>query len=104
MHHERGFFGIAYDNKQDYIYVLGGENGIKKINTCEKYSIQNDKWTFIKPMSQKKSKISACIFNNQFIYSIGGLTEGQNYIQIYNEIEKYDIGENTWSLIQIDNR
>jgi len=39
MHNERGFFGIAYDNKMGHIYVLGGENGIKKINNCEKYSI-----------------------------------------------------------------
>ena len=80
MNFARGFFGIVFDSYGQDIFVLGGEDGKKKINNCEKYSIDNDSWTKIKPMSKKKSKVSACIFNNVYIYAIGGITEGSNFI------------------------
>lgn len=65
-------FEVSYDPKRKYIYVLGGNGGKAALNHCEKYSLENDEWVDIKPMILAKYFSSACIFNNEFIFVIGG--------------------------------
>jgi N-acetylneuraminic acid mutarotase len=61
-------------NQSDYIYVFGGfdDNGI--IKDCEKYDIQNDKWTSIAKMIYSKAYATPLIYNNNIIYIIGGFS------------------------------
>lgn len=86
MNKKRINFGITYDDKKKEVYVFGGKSG-GYLNNCEKYSIDKDVWTELKPMINKKHCSSACIFNNQFIYVIGG--KGAN--GCLNEIDRYSI-------------
>jgi len=48
-------------------------------------------------MDQAKESQSVCIQNNQFIYVIGGY----KYPNICNDIEKYEIADNSWVTIKI---
>ena len=45
-------------------------------------------------MNNNKTQSSACIFNNKYIFVIGGYFNG--YL---NDIEKYSIEHNTWENI-----
>ena len=69
-------FGIAYDDQHKDIYVFGGYDEYQHLKHCEKFSIPNNKWTEIAPMSCERSNTSACILNDQFILIIGGYENG----------------------------
>lgn len=90
MNNERIDFGITYDNKRQNIYVFGGLDGIDEMDICEKYSIEDDEWTVMSTMPKKKYLVSACIFNNEFIFVIGGY-DGFIDDTYLNDIDKYDI-------------
>lgn len=100
MTYKREDFGVAYDQDEQVIYVLGGYSyGMfydSAMANCEKYSIRDDKWTEIKPMSIHKQGVSACIFDNKSVYAIGGFNG--SYLEI---IEKFDIYFNLWETIEI---
>lgn len=91
MNEKRDGFGIVYDSKRKDIYVFGGLHK-SFLNHCEKYSIENDKWTNISPMSNGKQNASACIFDNKVIYVIGGY----NKDFCVNDFEKYSIANGKW--------
>jgi len=106
MYQKRCDFGITYDTAGKNVYVIGGNDG-EYLDHCEKFCTITNKWTVIAPMNQKKRNASVCIFNNQFIFAIGGYNN-----KIYNkhgtlnnkflkEIEKYEIETNTWQTIEI---
>ena len=76
--------------------MLGGWDG-SSINYCEKYSLPDNTWYEISKMSQQKQNVSACIFNNKYIFAIGGF----NKKQYLSDIEKYDINHNQWEVFQI---
>jgi len=72
--------------------VLGGYDGVDRLYHCEKYSIQQNEWTDMAPMSKEKRDVSACILNNKYVYAIGGY-DGQVYL---NDICKYTITSDSW--------
>ena len=63
------------------------------------YSLENDDWIEIAPMKKQRDGASACLFNNQFIYIIGGGSNDE--YEHLNDIEKYDITENSMETIEI---
>ncbi len=83
---------------QSNIYVLGGYAGAAAcggyLSHCEKYCVLKNEWTIICSMSERKEGVSACIFDNQFIYAIGGIVGG--YL---DTIEKYCIQNNQWETV-----
>jgi len=67
------------------IYVFGGMGPVsikpgsaqpgmpvKSLNTCEVYSIKDDKWTSLQPFSHARQQFSVCHFNERFIFLFGG--------------------------------
>ena len=50
MNKERITFGITYDDRNNEVYVFGGEDNFNVINRSEKYSVKKDEWTDIKSM------------------------------------------------------
>lgn len=98
MNQQRGDFGITYDGQNKEVYVFGGGFHDGVTDHCEKYSTKLNKWTEIKPMTQQKCNVSACILNNQSIFVIGGYNYGNpNDI----DIEKYSINFDSWETIAI---
>lgn len=79
------------------MYVLGGI-GNDILDHCEKYSVDKDEWTILAPMTKEKLLVSACILNDQYIFSIGGF--GYNFKSL-NDIERYSIADNKWEVIKI---
>lgn len=60
------------------------------MDKCEVYSVEEDKWKAISKMLKKKNNVSACIFNSECIFVIGGFRNGKSL----NDIDKYDIFNN----------
>ena len=87
---------IKYDNK---IISLSG-NFTKKVET---YDLKSNKWndSLIKELNQERSKSSYLIINNYIIYTF----YGYNYIKskFINNIEFYDVDNNLWKEININN-
>jgi len=76
MKEGRQNFAITHDSRRNEIYVLGGRgwffNDFICLENCEKYSIDNDEWTPLSPLANKKMNASACMVGNDYIYVIGG--------------------------------
>ena len=95
MNQRRREFGIAFDQLQSTIYVLGGyDDGF--LSHCEKYSIENNKWTVFRSMKVRKWGVSACIVDNMFVYAIGGY----NFEKNLDTIEKYNIQNDKWETVK----
>jgi len=98
MNKERKHFGITYNDKEKEIYVFGGcvgQENTQPIKTCGKFLVDKNQWKKMVSMEQNKSGVSACIVNYKFIYLIGG----ENEEEYLNDIEKYNIAENTMETI-----
>lgn len=98
MGQKRFGFGITYDEKNREVYVFGGVDVHGRVHKqCEKYSIEKDAWTELEPMIKENQEASASIFNNEFIFVIGGFDD-DDYLA---DIRKYSIFENSWEKIQV---
>ena len=76
----------------DFIYIIGGFDGIQYLKSCEKYEFKSKKWIFINDMKFQRCFCKAVLSNDlNFIYVFGG------YCGIaLNSIERYDIFNNKW--------
>lgn len=63
------------------IYVFGGMahckagNGkqlVESLNSCEVYSILDDKWRTLEPFAHRRQQCSVCHFNERYIFMFGG--------------------------------
>ncbi|OMJ84308.1 hypothetical protein SteCoe_14592 [Stentor coeruleus] len=85
--------GLAAVYKQDYIYVMGGRYSY---NTCERYSICEDKWEVMGQMNYGRYEHVAIIMAfEKLIFVVGGLPQ-ENVGKI---IERYDIVDDRWDVI-----
>ena len=81
------------------IYVCGGiDNNSNHLNLCEKYSIQNKKWTKCHSLNMERSHLSLCNMNNKYIFALGGENKTNGFLDI---IEKYSISGDMWECLKI---
>lgn len=80
------------------VYVLGGFSGKQRLNSVERYSIKEDKWTPMAPMKDKRHYLSACQIGDEFIYAFGGFY-GSTEQEINDSIEVYEIEKNVWTAL-----
>ncbi len=80
-----------------YIYVIGGFDGSKYLDTVEKYDPVSNSWTTCTDMSQKRAALSASVVNGK-IYAIGGFngTDHLAVVEEYNPQSENQVGENPW--------
>ena len=83
----------------NYIYVCGGmDNNVSLMNTCEKYSLQYEKWIKCSALNIERSHLSLCNMNNKYIYALGG----ENKISgLLDTIEKYSIIGDFWEIVKV---
>ena len=82
-----------------YIYVCGGiDNNSNHLNSCEKYSLQYEKWIKCSPLNIERSHLSLCNVNNKYIYAIGGENKKNGFL---DSIEKYSILGDSWECMKI---
>ena len=77
----------------NYVYVIGGGSQFKPKRSCERYSIQENKWEWIAPLNIEWFGPSICCFNSDIIFAIGGRTRD---ILALDSIEFYSIKQNLW--------
>ena len=83
----------------EYIYVCGGiDNDSNHLNSCEKYSLQYEKWIKCSPLNIERSHLSLCNVNNKYIYAIGGENKKNGFL---DSIEKYSILGDVWECMKI---
>ena len=83
----------------EYIYVCGGiDNNSNHLNSCEKYSLQYEKWIKCSPLNIERSHLSLCNVNNKYIYAIGGENKKNGFL---DSIEKYLILGDSWECMKI---
>jgi hypothetical protein len=79
----------------DFIYIIGGFDGIQYLKSCEKYEFKSKKWFFINDMKFQRCFCKAVLSNDlNFIYVFGGYCG-----MALNSIERYDIYNNKWENI-----
>lgn len=62
--------GAAVINQ--YIYVIGGYDGAKQLNTVERYDTEHDVWEFVASMKIARSALSVTVLDCK-IYAMGKL-------------------------------
>ena len=83
----------------NHIYICGGmDNNSTHINSCEKYSLQYEKWIKCSSLNIERSHLSLCNMNNKYIYALGGENKINGFL---DSIEKYSIIGDTWELINV---
>lgn len=77
-----------------YLYVFGGYDSMRCLNTCEVYNVQDDKWTMMSSMHEGRRGCGAAIHNqSQTIYIVGGTNGSQSL----KSVEIYDIKTKRWT-------
>mmetsp|Transcript_248 Transcript_248/g.256 ORF Transcript_248/g.256 Transcript_248/m.256 type:complete len:357 (+) Transcript_248:1060-2130(+) len=97
-------YGHALVFINQLVLALGGFNhrddeaqAPSTLKACEKYSIKEDEWSPIAPMTQERAYFSACRVKEEFVYVFGGF---QNYDPT-SSIEFYNIMLDKWTLLSI---
>ena len=92
----RNHFSIKVNN---HIYVVGGiDNNSNHLNSCEKYSLQYEKWIKCSPLNIERSHLSLCNMNNKYIYAFGGENKINGFL---DNIEKYSIIGDVWDCLLV---
>jgi len=79
------------------VYALGGRSINGVLESCERYSINLNRWERICKLNQKRCTMPAIVFEESYIYVFGGY-EGSGRI---DSIEQYDITNDHWTVLPI---
>jgi len=82
------------------VYVLGGFSGKQRLCSVEKYNVQEDRWSQVAPMKDKRHYLSACAIREEFIYAFGGFY-GSTEQEINDSIEMYEVEKNLWTSLSV---
>lgn len=83
--------GVGVCMVGNYIYAIGGFNGMERVRSGEKYDPMTNTWSAITPMPTQRSSLSLVYFNG-FIYALGG--RNTSHLRV---VERYSVGTNEWS-------
>ena len=76
----------------NFIYVIGGFDGVQYLKSCEKYEFKSKKWNYIQDMNFQRSFAKAVLNSDlNYIYVFGGYCGFP-----LNNIERYDIFNDKW--------
>ncbi len=62
----------------DVIYVIGGHNKGKSVNTLQSYDITSQNWTTLPPMREKRADHAVCLQGDRII--VAGGDNGASYL------------------------
>lgn len=81
----------------NFVYAIGGRciNGV--LDSCERYSINLNRWEKISSLNQKRCTMAAVVYEENYIYIFGGY-EGTGRI---DSIEQYDVMNDHWAILPI---
>jgi len=81
------------------IHVLGGRDLHTHLSSCEKYSIEKDKWVMIKSLNTPRDCINSAVMDYRYIYAI----EGRNHAGFNRLVERLDTfdEEEGWEMFYV---
>ena len=82
--------GVGVCMVGNYIYAIGGYNGMERVSSGERYDPMTNRWTFIASMPTQRSSLSL-VHLDGYIYALGGRN-----ISHLRVVEKYSISKNEW--------
>ena len=77
----------ALAHQGNFVYAIGGRSINGVLESCERYSINMNRWERIANLNQKRCTMPAIVFEDSYIYVFGGY-EGSGRI---DSIEQYDV-------------
>lgn len=81
-------------NKTDLLFVFGGHDQIRCLNSCEVYNLAEDKWTVMASMHEAKRGCGAAAHHESCLVFIVGGTNGS---QSLKSVEVYNVGMGRWT-------
>lgn len=81
----------------NFVYAIGGRSINGVLESCERYSINMNRWERIANLNQKRCTSPAIVFEDSYIFVFGGY-EGSGRI---DSIEQYDVTNDQWSVLPI---
>jgi len=100
MLHKKFDFTLAY--LSGYVYVICGKDSSSEVvDSCERYSVEENQWSVIAPVRKKRYAASALGFSNNKVYLFGGRSDYNNVM--VHEIEEYCAFRNEWTILNLKN-
>lgn len=90
---------MFYLRLNQFIYVVGGCDGKKELNTAARYDTKNEKWHAIASMKEERNLLSVTVLNG-LLYAIGGIKR----TKYLDTIEFYDPSRDQWQELSVCNR
>ena len=74
---------------KEYVYCCGGLAKNQLLKSCERYSLELDKWTDDVPdLNEEKFSATMMVMDKSWLYSFGGLNRGHRlYMASQNQFE-----------------
>ncbi|GLG96219.1 Kelch-like protein diablo [Gryllus bimaculatus] len=97
-------FGVAVMDEK--LYVVGGRDGLKTLNTVECYDLKARTWSNLHPMSTHRHGLGANVANmsaRRLQFGVAVMDEklcvvgGRDGLKTLNTVECYDLKARTWS-------
>ena len=76
-----------------FVYVVGGYDGIRQLNSIERYDPEKNSWKLVCPMMYRRSALGVAMMDGH-LYAIGGY-DGDGFL---SSVEVYDPDRNSWTL------
>lgn len=97
---KRAFFPSLFAKLDNSIYVIGGsDSNSSDLSKCEKFSLIENVWRPIAPMTISRNGTSAVLMESyRLIFVFGG---NNNKLGTLNKIEKYEIDFDKWTVLTI---
>lgn len=92
MDKEKSSMGVAA--LYNFLYVLGGYDGVRWLNEVECYSIEDDTWTSANSMHFCRDDPGVAVLNGK-IYVVGGFDQGSSL----DSVEYYDPHTDEWTQV-----
>lgn len=83
--------GVGVCMVGNYIYAIGGFNGMERVNSGEKYDPMTNTWSAIAPMPTQRSSLSL-VYLDGYIYALGG--RNTSHLRV---VERYSVSTNEWN-------
>lgn len=77
----------ALAHQGNFVYAIGGRSINGVLESCERYSINMNRWERIANLNQRRCTMPAIVFEDSYIFVFGGY-EGSGRI---DSIEQYDV-------------
>lgn len=97
MIYKRAFFPSIFCLSDSCLYAIGGHDGKQDISFCERYSLAENVWRQVAPLSVARNGASVVSFD-KVIFAFGGNNQDMGSL---DSVERYAVEFDKWTVIQL---